>query len=364
MVRGAGNQRYPAVSVIVVNYNCGRYIRECVRAVLRSSVAVELIVSDNGSSDDSLPALRTLATNDKRVRLIENKRNLGFTRAANIALNEATADHFVLLNPDCIVRPQALERLLEVLAIDSNVGMVGCLIRNTDGSEQGGCRRAVPTPWRSLVRVFHLDKIFPKHPRFRTFLLNEDPLPDRPVDVEAVSGALMVVRRSATEQVGLLDENYFLHCDDLDWCMRFRRAGWRILFVPDAEAVHYKGACSQKCQMRVLWHKHKGMVRFYRKFFRHQYPLPLMGLVIGAVWARFALLSVRVLFNWTRDSIREAAQVKTTPVEHNVAVEAWKNISPRTDVEVRSEELPEALEEPQTHVRQIEANFRSLGSGL
>lgn len=297
MAVGSGSRRYPVLSVVIVNYNCGRYVRAAVRVVLRSTVSLEVIIADNGSTDGSLSALRILAANDKHVRLIENKKNLGFARATNIALKQASAEHFVLLNPDCIVRPQTLERLLEVLAIDPAAGMAGCLIRNPDGSEQGGCRRAIPTPWRSFVRVFHLDKLFPNHPRFRTFLLNETALPDKPTALEAVSGALMVVRRSAVQQVGLLDEGYFLHCDDLDWCMRFRQAGWKILFVPDAEAVHYKGACSQHCTMRVLWHKHKGMIRFYRKFFRKQYPLPLMAAVIVAVWTRFALLSVQALFD-------------------------------------------------------------------
>ena len=304
MVVGSRSRRYPVLSVVIVNYNCGRYLCEAVRAVLRSTVSLELIISDNGSSDDSLAALRILTANDARVRVIENKKNLGFARATNIALKQASAEHFVLLNPDCIVQPRTLERLLEVLAIDPEAGMAGCLIRNPDGSEQGGCRRAIPTPWRSFVRVFHLNKLFPNHPRFRTFLLNETALPNKPTELEAISGALMVVRRSAVQQVGLLDEGYFLHCDDLDWCMRFRQAGWKILFVPDAEAVHYQGACSQNSTMRVLWHKHKGMIRFYRKFFRKRYPVPLMMAVMVAVWTRFALLSVRALFDSLQSGIK------------------------------------------------------------
>jgi len=84
-----------------------------------------------------------------------------------------------------------------------------------------------------------------------------------------------------------MDENYFLHCEDLDWCMRFCMKGWKILFVPDVKVMHAKGECSKGRAVRVEWHKHKGMIRFYLKFFRHQYPLPLMLLVIVAVWGRF-----------------------------------------------------------------------------
>jgi hypothetical protein len=338
--------------------------------VLRSTVSLELIISDNGSNDDSLPALRALAANDGRVRLIENKKNLGFARASNVALNEATAEHFLLLNPDCVVQPQTLERLLEVLATDSHAGMAGCLLRNGDGSEQAGCRRSIPTPWRTFVRVLHLNKLFPNHPRFRTFLLNETALPDRPMEVEAISGALMAVRRSAVRKVGLLDEGYFLHCDDLDWCMRFRQAGWKILFVPDVEAMHYKGACSQDCGMRVLWHKHKGMVRFYRKFFRKQYPLPLMALVIVAVWARFALLSVPALFRSVHRGMKESIESKVAssePLESGIRADSQEHRK-KTDAPSRSDGrpygLPGAPEMLRAHANKAEANLRSFRPGM
>jgi hypothetical protein len=118
------------------------------------------------------------------------------------------------------------------------------------------------------------------------------PLPDRPVEVEAISGAFMLVRRSALEKVGPLDEGYFLHCEDLDWCMRFKQAGYQILFVPDVVVSHVKGGCSVNRPVFVEWHKHKGMIRFYRKFFRQRYPGVLMGLVFAAVWARFLVKAI------------------------------------------------------------------------
>jgi GT2 family glycosyltransferase len=137
-----------------------------------------------------------------------------------------------------------------------------------------------------------LDRIFLNHPKFESVVMHQKPLPEKPVYKEAISGAFMLVRRSAMEDVGLMDEGYFLHCEDLDWCMRFRQKGWKILFVPDVEVIHAKGVCSHPRPVRVEWHKHKGMVRFYRKFFRHQYPFLLMWCVIGAVWLRFGVLAV------------------------------------------------------------------------
>ena len=293
LVRPAGGDRTAAalVSVIVVNFNGGRLLAETVRSALASTVPVEVIVADNGSADGSMELLHELLGGDPRLRMIENGANLGFSRANNLALQYAGSDYLLFLNPDCLVYPDTLVEILGVISTRSDVGMAGCLIRNPDGTEQAGCRRSIPTPWRSLVRVLHLDRLFGRRGRFRSFVLAEDPLPSEPVEVEAISGAFMLVRRAALEAVGPLDEGYFLHCEDLDWCMRFREAGWSVLFVPGVEIMHYKGHCSGGRRVRVLWHMHRGMVRFYRKFFRHRYPGSVMVLVIAAVWTRFAILA-------------------------------------------------------------------------
>ncbi len=285
----------PVISVVIVNFNCGQLLSEVVGTVLTSTVPVEVFVSDNGSADGSVALLRNVFGADPRLHIVENGRNLGFTRASNLAMARAVGDYILLLNPDCVIYPDVLARMLTAMEGYPEAGMAGCLVRNPDGTEQAGCRRAVPTPWRTVVRVLQLNKLFPRQPRFRSFVLSQEPLPKRPVFQEAISGAFMLVRSEAVKQVGSLDEGYFLHCDDLDWCMRFRKAGWQILFVPDVKVTHYKGTCSHSRPIFVSWHKHKGMVRFYRKFFRHQYPLPLMWAVILSVWLRFSIL---VLAHW------------------------------------------------------------------
>ncbi len=172
-------------------------------------------------------------------------------------------------------------------------GMAGPLVLNPDGTEQPGGRRAVPTPWRSFIRTFGLSKFQERYPRlFSDFLLHHQPLPVDPVEVEAISGSCMLVNRAVLKDVGLLDEGYFLHCEDLDWCMRFRQRGWKIMFVPDAHVVHHKGTCSKARPIFVEWHKHKGMMRFYGKFFRHQYPGILMWIVAVGVCLRFGAMAV------------------------------------------------------------------------
>jgi nucleoside-diphosphate-sugar epimerase/GT2 family glycosyltransferase len=286
-------QEHPAdvlVSVAIVNYNGGHYLLDTVHAVLASNVPIEVLVVDNGSVDDSIDALRDEFPGEPRLSIIENGENLGFARANNVALNRGRGRYLLLLNPDCIVAPDTLQRMVQALEADPKAGMAGCLIQNPDGSEQPGCRRTIPTPWTGLVRALHLGRLLGSDSPTHQMDLVHSPLPERPVYVEAISGAFMLIRRAALEQVGPMDDSYFLHCEDLDWCKAFQEAGWQILFVPQVRIVHHKGVCSTGRPVFVLWHKHRGMVRFYRKFLAKLYPLPLNILVIIGVWSRFAFM--------------------------------------------------------------------------
>jgi hypothetical protein len=283
------------VAVIIVNHNAGNLLIDSVASVLGSNIPVSVTVVDNNSSDRSLESIARILDECTNLKVIEAGENLGFARANNLGITREKGHYVALVNPDCVVRPDTFRRLQESMDAYPNAGMAGCMIRDGDGTEQVGTRRVIPTPWLTLVRVFRLNRLFPNDPRFRDFNEDDLPLPDRPAFVEAISGALMFVRREALEEVGVLDEGYFLHCEDLDWFMRFQQAGWKILFVPDAEATHVKGACSQAEPIRVLWHKHRGMLRFYRKFYREKYPRPLMWAVTVAVWTRFGLLGSGIL---------------------------------------------------------------------
>ncbi|GAA5163735.1 glycosyltransferase family 2 protein [Viridibacterium curvum] len=288
------------VSVLIVNYNAGAGLALCVRSTL--SQADEVIVVDNASHDDSMQAIRELANEDARLVIIANSSNLGFARACNIAAAASHGDYLLFLNPDCVLAPDAVAGLVAAMQADTGAGMAGGLLLNADGTEQAGGRRLVPTPWRTFVRAFGLRSLADRYPRlFNGYDLHRQPLPKEPVAIEAISGACMMVRREAMCDVGLLDEGYFMHCEDLDWCMRFRQRGWRVLFVPSARVTHFKGVCSRARPVFVEWHKHCGMVRFYRRFFRHQYPGVLMWAVMLAVWLRFAAVScVHLARKWFR----------------------------------------------------------------
>jgi hypothetical protein len=282
-------------SVITVNFNAVGHLVACVRSVLASAAGVELLVVDNGSTDGSVEALRAVAGDDPRVQILENGANLGFAKANNRALAEARGEWLLLLNPDCAIDSDTIDRMRAAMEAHPRAGMAGCLILNPDGTEQAGCRRETPTPGKAFVRAFGLTRLARRiglgSEVARDFVRTGDPLPDGPVEVDAISGAFMFVRRSALDVVGPLDEGYFLHCEDLDWCERFRRAGYSVLFVPDVKVVHDKGTSSRGRPVRVLWHMHRGMIRYYRKFFRDVYPAPFFWLVQAGVWLRFAGLA-------------------------------------------------------------------------
>ena len=277
--------------VIIVNYNAGELLQSCVRSTLVAG-ARRVIVVDNGSRDGSVEAAES-AIASEQLTVMRNGDNLGFARACNVGAQASDADVLLFLNPDCVLAPEALERMMGVLDSEEGAGMVGGLLCNPDGSEQPGGRRDFPTPRRAFARAFglsRLGRIFPS--LFPDFLLHQAPLPAGPVDVDAISGACMLVRREAIDDIGLWDEGYFLHCEDLDWCMRFKLGGWRVVFVPDARVMHVGGACSRTRPVFVEWHKHRGMLRFYTKFFRRRYSPPLWWLVVLGVWLRFALVSL------------------------------------------------------------------------
>lgn len=303
----------PLVSVIIVNFNGGPFLLDTVHSVLTSSVSLDIHVVDNGSSDGSICELQRQRRKEPRLRVIENKANLGFAAANNIALQQAEGEFLLLLNPDCLLQPDTLARMVEALRADPSAGMAGCLIRNPDGSEQAGCRRTIPTPWTGLLRSLNV-RWLPGKANTGVDLAHM-PVPDEPVYVEAISGAFMLVRREALGQAGLMDEGYFLHCEDLDWCKAFEEAGWKILFVPGIDIIHHKGVCSADRPIFVLWHKHRGMARFYRKFLSKQYSAPLNLLVILGVWLRFvAALPLNLL--------RRLSLKKTPPVTLPEPIEA------------------------------------------
>ncbi|NWA02622.1 glycosyltransferase family 2 protein [Pseudomonas gingeri] len=279
--------------VIIVNYNAGGLLAACVDSAFAAG-ACRVIVVDNGSHDDSLMTLESSRASGNALQILRNTANLGFAVACNQGARLSTAPNLLFLNPDAVLAVDAMGRLLLALHRSPEIGVVGGFLCNPDGTEQAGGRRVFPTPKRAFMRAFGLSRFTRFFPAvFADFLLHKEPLPTAPIVVEAISGACMLVKREAIENVGLWDEDYFLHCEDLDWCMRFRQAGWSILFVPDARITHVFGGCSRDRPYFVEWHKHRGILHFYRKFFRQRYSVFLWIVVVIGVWFRFSLMVLR-----------------------------------------------------------------------
>ncbi len=290
----------PDVSVIVVAADSGASLRACVRAMLACSVPLELLLIDNGSSDGMPQAVDRARRDDPRLRLIYNYANLGFGPAVNRAAAQARGDLLLILNPDCVLDQASLQRLLDIFASEPRAGLLGAVVCDADGVPDPASLRRDPLLRRALGTL-------------RGDLENgvnvPGPLPDHVVDAEAVSGALMLMRRSLFEFLNGFDEGYFLHCEDLDLCRRVRDAGYRVLLAGDVRVLHGKGGSSTHRPVFVSRHKHQSMWRWFRKFDPAARKPLVAGLVWVGIWVHFLSQIPRQM--WRR--YVGGAQVAATP---------------------------------------------------
>lgn len=276
-------------SAVVVNYNAGRLLARCVEALISSTVRVEVIIVDNASFDNSLELLPA-----DKVTLIKNNENLGFSKAVNLGAQKATTDHLVVVNPDCIVAANCIEQLIQELQ-HSETGLVGGLVLNPDGSEQRGCRRYEPSTIRAGLRVLQpVLKVFGK--TSNSIDRTREAIPESPISVDAISGALFGISLSYFHELNGMDEGYFLHCEDLDLCRRVRNSGRKVKFHPHAIAVHQKSSSGGTNPTRVERFKHSGMTRYYRKFTSHGGLDPRFWFIWISVWVRWLCIALLNVF--------------------------------------------------------------------
>ncbi len=248
------------LSIVIVNWNTRRLLRACLQSLQvgfdRNAGAWEVIVVDNDSSDGSR---EMLTAEFPWVLRIDNPSNTGFAAANNQALQMAGGKFFLLLNADTVVPPEGLSRLLQFMRENPYVGAAGPRLLNPNGSLQTSCYPE-PTLFREFWRVFHLD-------RFRPVGVYDmrgwDPLTPRTVD--NILGACMLLRRETVDQVGPMDEGYFMYSEEIDWCLRIRRAGWQIWWVPQAEIVHLGGQSTRQSRREMFLHLYRGKIRYFRK---------------------------------------------------------------------------------------------------
>lgn len=257
------------VSIIIVNYNTCELTLQCIRSVFRSRTQFhyEIILIDNASIDGTIAAVKAKFPS---VYCIENKENVGFSKANNQGIRLAKGRYILLLNSDTVIQEDTLETMVKFMDEHPEVGASGCKVVLPDGSLDKACRRGFPTPSASFYYFSGLAKLFPHSARFNQYHLGHlDEDDEYPVD--CLVGAFMMVRRETIEQVGLLDEDFFMYGEDIDWCYRIKEAGWINYYYPKTKIIHYKGASSNKKSYKIIYEFHRAMYLFHRKHYSRKY---------------------------------------------------------------------------------------------
>jgi N-acetylglucosaminyl-diphospho-decaprenol L-rhamnosyltransferase len=269
-----------SVAVVLVTYESAGDLAACLGSLPAAAGPheLEVVVVDNASRDASAEVARRLG-----VKVLENPANLGLSRAVDIGAAATAARWLLLVNPDTRLAPGSLARLVETAAADPTIGCVGPHLRNSDGSEYPTGRRFPSI----LVGAVHaaLGTVWPGNPATRRYHLT-DLDRSRPVPVDWVSGACMLLRREAYEAVGRFDAGYFLYFEEMDFCLRLARAGWRVVYDPGAEVIHILGGSTRSAPYRKVWNHHRSALRFYRRRYAGDPRLLLLPVVALFLLAR------------------------------------------------------------------------------
>jgi len=287
------SQADPVASIIIVSADSGAGLRECVARALASSVPTEIILVDNASGDGIPRELAREYASDPRVRVMFNDANLGFGPAVNRGARLASADALLILNPDCMLEPNTIERLREIALSHPHAGVIGAVVCDANGEPDPASRRRDPLLRRSLMSLSGLAKREALGPGYAGINV-PGPMPDEVIEAENVSGALMLVAREAFERLGGFDESYFLHCEDLDLCRRARDAGFKVLLAGNVRVLHGKGGSSRHRPVFVSRHKHRGMWRWFRKFDPAARNPLTCALVWCGIWLHYVLTAPRL----------------------------------------------------------------------
>ena len=286
------------ISVVIVNYNVKYYVGQCIDSVRRALQGIdsEIIVVDNHSRDGSVDYLSKI----EGVRIIESGHNLGFSKANNIAIRQSTAEYVLMLNPDTIVAEDAIRMIIDFADSHPQAGGIGVRMHNDWGTTARESRRGLPSPMTSFYKIIGLSKRLPQHRKYGRYYMGWLPW-DSPSRIEVVSGACFLVRRKALDEVGLMDEDYFMYGEDIDLSYRLLKSGWENWFVP-ADIIHYKGESTQKTSFNYVHVFYNAMLIFMRKHYSHLSWLIIWPLQI-AVYFIALLALMATLFDRMKKSL-------------------------------------------------------------
>lgn len=277
----------PELSIIILNYNTSKLLRECLQS-LPKRADYQVIVVDNGSTDDSAAMIRN---NFPQVELITNKTNLGFTKGNNTARRKTSGDLVLFLNSDTKVYPDTLETMVKFMTNDPTIGISTCLTLLPNGEIYYACHRGFPTPWNSFCYFVGLAKVFPKSKLFAGYTASYLPV-NTVHEIDACSGTFLLIQKPLLDKIGWFDEDYYAYGEDIEMCYRVKELDYKVMFNPSVKILHYWGASSglkstskdvttaQKVNSR-LWDqaRYNAMKIFYTKHYRNKYPQFLQSLV-------------------------------------------------------------------------------------
>jgi GT2 family glycosyltransferase len=265
------------ISIIIVSYNSCDHLRRCLASLAAHKPVneSEIIVVDNDSRDGSAPLV---ASEFPQVRLLRMPRNLGFAAGANKGAQEASGEAIVLLNPDSEIEADPFAPMLAYLREHDDVGVVAPRLINPDGSLQLSCRGFPSFSTALFNRYSLLTRLFPRNRYSKGYLLTGWQH-DSVREVDWVSGACLMVRRSLFGQIGLLDEGYFMYIEDVDLCQRVHRAGYKVVYLPEASVVHHIGQSSRTQASRSILARHRSMWHYYKKYLRRN---PVIDVLVAA----------------------------------------------------------------------------------
>jgi hypothetical protein len=285
-----------SLSVCIVTFLARDLLRDCLQSLYANTqLDFEVIVVDNGSRDG---VAEMLQQEFPAVRLIENDNNAGFTRPMNQALQAGRGRYLLQLNPDTLILPQALDRLVAFLEDHPEAGICGPKVLNRDGTLQKPCRRGESRPWAVFTYFSGLAARFPHSKTFGEYLLSYMD-EDETHPVAGVSGSCMLIRREVVEQIGYLDERFFAYQEDADYCFRARQAGWQIYYAPQAQIIHYGGMGGSRVQpYRSIFEWHKSYFLYYRKNLARDYFFLLN-------WLYYLAMFLKLLYALSLNFIRK-----------------------------------------------------------
>ncbi|MCR5711558.1 MAG: glycosyltransferase family 2 protein [Prevotella sp.] len=274
------------ISVVIVSYNVREILVECIDSVRKALEGIdgEIIVVDNCSRDDTVSYLRDHCLD---VQLIANQENVGFARANNQAIRQSESEYVLLLNPDTVVYENTIRGCLTFMDAHPEAGGVGVRMLTREGKPAPESRRAIPTPWVAMLKMLGFT---------RRYYMSSLPW-DEPCQIEVVSGAYCLLRRKALDQIGLLDEDFFMYGEDIDLSYRMLHGGWQNWYLP-YDIIHYKGESTQKSSFRYVHVFYQAMLIFFRKHYGHLsffFSLPIqVAIYFSATLAMFKMMAGRM----------------------------------------------------------------------